>query len=127
MKLRIRGDSIRLRITQPELAKMQSSNEVSDAIHFGADSKVVYSLLATPDVTSPEARFVSGTFLVRLPQPTFDHWANSDEISIHGEQSIADTGILSILVEKDFTCLQPREGEDDSEMFANPDAGKAEC
>ncbi len=127
MKLRIRGDSIRLRVTRPELAKMQSSSEVSDAIHFGANSKVVYRLVATSDVTSPEATFDSGTFLVRLPQSTFDHWANSDEISIHGEQKFDSSASLAILIEKDFTCLQPREGEDDSEMFANPDAGKAEC
>ncbi|MGH8167708.1 MAG: DUF7009 family protein [Woeseiaceae bacterium] len=34
---------------------------------------------------------------------------------------------LSILVEKDFACLAPREGEDDSDKFPNPLEGKATC
>jgi hypothetical protein len=127
MKIRIQGNSIRLRVTQPELAEMKSTNVVSDAISFGGQSAVTYRLLATQDVSSPEASFDAQMFEVRLPQSTFNQWADSNEISIHGAQNIGGGDELSILVEKDFACLQPREGEDQSEMFANPDAGKVEC
>jgi hypothetical protein len=35
--------------------------------------------------------------------------------------------MLRILVEKDFACLAPREGEDESDMFPNPLSGKETC
>ncbi|GIT14245.1 MAG: hypothetical protein CM1200mP36_00010 [Gammaproteobacteria bacterium] len=43
---------------------------------------------------------------------------------IVGEQSLDDGGRLKILVEKDFVCLAPREGEEDeADMFPNPRRG----
>ena len=40
-------------------------------------------------------------------------------MSLRGEQSLGD-GTLSLLIEKDFKCLTPREGEDEYDGFANP-------
>ena len=53
-------------------------------------------------------------------------WALTEQVSMEGEQFLDDGGKLTILVEKDFTCLAPREGEDESDMFPNPqaDSGK---
>ena len=44
-----------------------------------------------------------------------------------GEQVLDDGAKLAILVEKDFACLAPREGEDESDMFPHPDAGSSAC
>jgi hypothetical protein len=44
-----------------------------------------------------------------------------------GEQVLDDGAKLTILVEKDFACLTPREGEDESDMFPNPDDDGAKC
>ena len=33
----------------------------------------------------------------------------------------------TILVEKDFQCLAPREGEDESDMFPHPDGDSTTC
>ncbi len=48
---------------------------------------------------------------------------------VAGEQRLDDGALLSILVEKDFACLAPREGEDDSDMYAHPEADneQAQC
>jgi hypothetical protein len=54
-------------------------------------------------------------------------WAASEQVSIEGEQTLDDGEKLSILVEKDFACLAPRPGEDESDMYANPDVDSAEC
>jgi hypothetical protein len=34
--------------------------------------------------------------------------------------------VLGILVEKDFACLAPREGEDESDMYPHPEAKQGE-
>jgi hypothetical protein len=47
-------------------------------------------------------------------------WAASELVSIDGEQGLDDGSVLRILVEKDFACLAPRAGEDESDMFPHP-------
>ena len=54
-------------------------------------------------------------------------WAESENVSIASEQLLDDGGQLKILVEKDFACLAPREGEDESDMFPHPDADSESC
>ena len=47
--------------------------------------------------------------------------------AITAEQVLDDGGVLNILVEKDFACLAPREGEDESDMFPHPLEGQESC
>ena len=64
---------------------------------------------------------------MRLPESSVRAWANSEQVSIIGEQQHKNGDKLDILVEKDFSCLTPREGEDESDMFPHPKAGEDEC
>jgi hypothetical protein len=64
---------------------------------------------------------------VRLPETTVLAWASSEQVSIEGEQVLADGAKLKILVEKDFVCLTGRDDEDESDMYPHPEAGKAHC
>ena len=34
--------------------------------------------------------------------------------------SRSNDGVFRILVEKDFTCIEPRDGEDQSDLYPNP-------
>src|SRR5690606_41469691 len=60
---------------------------------------------------------------VTLPKATVERWTRPDEVSIRGEQPIGGGETLKILVEKDFECLTPREGEDQPDLFPNPAQG----
>ena len=64
---------------------------------------------------------------IRLPETLVLAWVTTEQVSIQGEQILDDGEKLSILVEKDFACLAPRSGEDESDMFAHPDVDRAEC
>lgn len=127
MKLRIQGDSVRMRITRPELERMQNDGGISETVNFGPDRKLDYRITASDDAAALRAEFSSGGIVISIPRPTFDQWAGTDEISIRGEQPVAGDQSLKILVEKDYACLSPREGEDDSDKFPNPEAGKRTC
>jgi hypothetical protein len=128
MKLRIRGNSIRLRLSRAEVAQMTSAGTVVDRIDFGT-SQLEYRVSGDSAADRPSARFDGAAVDVRLPEAAVARWAGSDaEVSIEGTQAIdGDAEGLRILVEKDFACLKPREGEDDSDMFAHPEAGQLQC
>ncbi len=61
-------------------------------------------------------------FGYRLPEPSTSHWALTEtEVSIRCCHPNG-RGDLEILVEKDFECLEPREGESQANRFQNPKA-----
>jgi hypothetical protein len=113
MKLRIRGNSLRLRLSRGEVTQLAENGRVEDAISFGP-SKLTYVL-----ETSAEGR-VGATYedhriVVTLPKDRAASWTSSDEVGIESD------GEVKILVEKDWSCLKPRSGEDDSDAFPHPE------
>ncbi len=126
MKLRIRGNSLRLRVTRGELETIADQGRVAEQVDFGT-SQLHYALVRDPAADAPSAHFDGQSIEVRLPAAAVDAWAGDEsEVSIDAEQALAE-GSLRILVEKDFACLQPRAGEDESDMFAHPDTGAHTC
>jgi hypothetical protein len=125
MKLRIRGNTLRLRLTRPEVDELAERGEVRDGIAFGvaAADRLGYSLVTSDDATAPCAALSSKGITVTLPKALARDWAFSDTVGIGAEQSIGAGEALRILVEKDFACLKPREGEDDGDAFPNPQQG----
>lgn len=115
MKLRIKGDSIRLRLSQTEVTNFLETDECHDAIHFG-DSTLHYSLLASDSATNVGCSFIKDRVTVTVPLEQGKKWA-SDETEVGFS---ADQDNLYILVEKDFACLTPRAREDESDNFPNP-------
>lgn len=45
--------------------------------------------------------------------------ASIEQVSIEAEEILDDGDHLKILLEKDFACLAPREGEDESELYSH--------
>lgn len=119
MKLRIRGDSLRLRLTRSEVQQLRETGSVVETIHFGA-TKLEYELCSA-DVQVPVARFDGNRIQVSLPRAQANAWADGDQVSITAAQAL-EHGSLALLIEKDFRCLAPRVGEDDGDAFPNPDA-----
>jgi hypothetical protein len=119
MKLRIRGNSIRLRVSKAELSKIASTGAAEDAVRFAPGAVLRYGLQVRSG-GSLGAEWAEGAVRVFVPRSSIEHWLQPDEVSIEGEQAIGEGELLRILVEKDYTCLAPRSGEDDSDLFANP-------
>ena len=126
MKLRIRDNSVRLRLTRGEVDTLRDEGLVSARTVFPAGREFQYVLESSPASVSPGAFLSDCVMTVRLPETTVLAWAATDQVSIQGEQLLQDGDKVSILVEKDFTCLSPREGEDESDMFPHPQADSVE-
>ncbi len=117
MKLRIRENTLRIRITQSELEVICTGDELKSSIHFPNGAQLSYSLFPSKNQDT-QVVFEDCSIIVHL-SPT-DIETLSDDANV-GIQSIynTDNGFLDLLIEKDFTCLHPR-GIEDNDTFPNP-------
>jgi len=122
VKLRIRDNTIRLRLTRGEVAALCDKGIVSGRTGFPGGRDFQYAVESSPANVSVGAFLSDNVMTVRLPENTVLAWASTEQVSIDGEQLLADGESVRILVEKDFACLAPREGEDESDMYAHPKA-----
>lgn len=118
MKLRIRGNTLRFRLTQSEVAELERTGYVAEAVHFAPDQTLSYRLESTEDSTI-KASFRNQAISVAIPVAALAAWANSDQVGIETNIPSAQSS-LRILIEKDFACLTDRVNEDDSDAFPNP-------
>lgn len=121
MKLRIRGNSLRLRLTQREVASLMSHGEVVERIEFGVNNALDYRLGISETATECHAVMGSSGIAVFLPASVAMDWAQGDAITIEAAQPLGSNAFLQLKIEKDFACLVDRPGEDDKDAFPNPD------
>lgn len=123
MKLRIRGDSIRMRLKISEVERIGASERIVEKTNFPG-SALTYSL-DVADIGQIEARFDGGELAVTLPVKAAEKWAHDDTVSLAEDIKLANAATLSVLIEKDFECLAPgqhRDHEDDEDAFPHPSA-----
>jgi len=127
VKIRIRDNSLRLRLTRSEVEAMREVGTVTSNTGFPGARQFRYSLQSSPASDNPAAFYAENEITVRIPETTLLAWVTTEQVSITGDQVLDDGQVLSILVEKDFACLAPRDGEDESDMFAHPDNDTGAC
>ena len=120
MKLRIHGNSIRLRLGRSDLATLLERGAVEERVGFPSGNSLRYRLERS---TAPaaEAAFAGDAIVVRFPAQAIVAWADPAEVSMIAECAVAGC-VLRLLVEKDYQCLAPRDDEDDADLFPNPSA-----
>jgi len=119
MKLRIHGNSLRLRLSQSEVAQFSKTGFVEDSIQFGPGATFAYALESLSSVSAPQALYANGFLRIQVPRTEGTNWACSDCVGMSGDQSLESGKQLSILIEKDFQCLH---GDDarDPDAYPNP-------
>ena len=126
MKLRIQGNSLRLRVTRSELDKFASSGRIEETIYFAADerSRLTYALERSRDASAMAIRFEPGAIAVILPADSADAWRASDKEGIYATVDLGPRGILEVSVEKDFACLH-RDEAGNADSFPNPHSARS--
>ncbi|HTT41961.1 MAG TPA: hypothetical protein VMG33_02750 [Steroidobacteraceae bacterium] len=122
MKLRIKGASLRLRLTQKEVRALSEEGQVEEQVPFAPGALLIYRLRrdgATPQI---RASFSDGIVEILVPEKMADAWCASDQVTLAHSQPVPQ-GALQITLEKDFACLAPRADEDESDNFPHPQAG----
>jgi len=118
MKLRLQGNSVRLRLNQQEVAQFSKMGFYEDTIQFGSGARLSYSIEASFQLTSPQVAFKNGSIQIKIPNSLGMEWATTDQVGISAEQTIENDKSLSILIEKDFKCIHSDEHE--PHAYPNP-------
>lgn len=123
MKLRIRENSVRLRLKRGEVDQIASGKSIIEETRFPG-SVLTYRLDVSDDGKF-STDFNEGNLVICVPVSELKQWAETDQVSMVAEQALQDSGTLSLLIEKDFSCLAPghhRPDEDDVDTYPHPQA-----
>ena len=124
MKLRVKENSLRLRLLRSEVETLTSVGFVSEDIRFGAgtDQALRYTLVSSGEVEEITVQFVENQILVLLPESVAAGWTGSDQVGIESTQKIDEDCSLIVLIEKDFVCLERPNDPDHDDAFPHPTA-----
>lgn len=121
MKIRIKGNSVRYRLSQTDVRTLADTGRVVETTQFGpADAQVFrYALEAREGLTDLQAAFADGCITLYLPAEAAHVWPHEERVGFENQVLVAPAVLLHLLVEKDFTCLDET-AEDQSDNYPNP-------
>ncbi|SRR5229473_6979992 len=82
MKLRIHGDSLRLRLNRSDVEQFRASGLCAASLRFDSSSQLTYMLETSSQLTAMEVRYLQDCIRVLLPFDLAQEWAGSDRISL---------------------------------------------
>src|SRR5258706_714397 len=98
MKLRINGNSIRLRLSKPEVEKLSVDAYLEEHTSFGSNT-FVYALQSKDSGKELFAEFVDGKITVFISRVLIKDWAVNDVIGFNATMRVNDAESLHILLE----------------------------
>lgn len=125
LKLRIKGNTLRLRVSRSEAAKLVAGERVEDAIQFTAapESRLSFGLQGGPQSKPVAIEWKTQSVRVLISEEKMKTWALETEVGIYETIDLGAAGSLAVAIEKDFACLDGSD-EENADSFVNP---KAAC
>lgn len=118
MKIRIKGNSLRYRLTKSDVERFATEGYIEEEINFGA-ARLTYSLQKTA-IGNLFTTFENSNITLYMPISMAEEWVNTDRVGF--EKKEVD---MHLLIEKDFKCLD-NVAEDQSDNYPNPLAQNAQ-
>jgi len=124
MKLRIKCNSLRLRIARSEVTNLLAGECLEETIQFAPETVATftYALKKDTSLSRPTVEYSRNKVTVLIPADQANAWGATDQVGIAEDISLGDLGSLALLIEKDFACLD-RSEEENEDTFPNPNAG----
>jgi hypothetical protein len=120
MKLRIRTNTVRVRLDQRDVEALSAERIVSDEFRYGPDPEHMLRYgIALRSVEHICIHPESDGFLIAVPEHRGREWIEKDSISLRARGPLPGFESIDILIEKDLACLTPRD-EEDRHAFPNP-------
>ena len=116
MKIRIKGNSLRYRLTRTDIDTFTKNGYLEEQTNFGGD-KLTYAIKSC-ETDNLSATFKNNNIILLMPANMVKEWAETERVGFENK-----TGDFYLLVEKDFKCLDNVE-EDQSDNYPNPLANK---
>jgi hypothetical protein len=106
MKLRIQGNSLRLRLSEQEVTQFAQTGRVEEVVAFGpgVEQSLHYVLVQREAIAAITVDFTGHTVMVCVSEPAAVAWATNSHSHL---SAVVDNGTapgLKILIEKDLDC-----------------------
>jgi hypothetical protein len=118
MKIRLKGNSLRIRLSKPEVTALANNRELEDYTSFGANS-LAYRVRTTPQGDALSAFFDHNTITLLVPASLLNGWADNEIVGFDAHMPLPGNEQLYLLLEKDFKCID-RTSEDESFNYDHP-------
>jgi hypothetical protein len=119
MKIRIKGNSIRIRVTRSEIEQFGNTGRLEERTEFGGNA-FVYVLSIAGESKDLSAGFIDGKMTVTVPESITKEWTTTERVGYEHNMPIGGGKYLYLLIEKDFKCID-NEAEDQSDHYEHPD------
>jgi hypothetical protein len=119
MKIRIRGNSIRYRLTRTDVSRMGTDGVVEETTRFPDGNRFHYRLERSAAIKELQATYAENRITLLIPDDRVREWTGSEIIGFRHHVPLPDGSELLLLVEKDFACLD-HTLEDQSDNYPNP-------
>ncbi len=119
MKIRIKGNFVRFRLSQKEVSELAQTGRIVETTCFGPGQVFEYALEAKAGITGLQAGFDGRSIIMYLPSEAARTWHADPRIGFENQTEVAPGVLLNLLLEKDFTCLDDTM-EDQSDNYLNP-------
>lgn len=122
MKIRLKDNSLRLRLMQQEVEQFNREGKVTTTSQLGPSlvQTLSYSLIKDEEGDEVSATFIANHIKIYVPLEIAEKWMQDDQVGFEEQMPLDEGESLHILVEKDFRCLQARPHEEESDSFPNP-------
>jgi hypothetical protein len=120
MKLRLKGNSVRVRLDRWDIEGLIDRERVVDGVRFGPGVALSYAVevgLAPRD--RQKASYADGHLKISIDREDAEEWLASDRVGFDHEQ-VVDGGVVRVLLEKDFACIDRPRGEEADDVYAFP-------
>lgn len=112
MKIRIKGNSLRYRLTQSDVTKLWETGCLEERTEFS--NKVFIYAIETANDNNLSSAFNNDKIILYMPKAMIDELYNTDKVGFNDKSDK-----VSLLVEKDFACIDNTD-EDQSDNYPNP-------
>ncbi|MGD0647594.1 MAG: hypothetical protein ABR971_06350 [Acidobacteriaceae bacterium] len=121
MKLRIKGNSLRLRVTPSDVEQLLRDGAVREHVQFTANpnDRLTYEVIRSSSGPTATVAYCLGNITVNVPEVQLKEWAGSNDVGIYTDVAVGDDQVLSVAIEKDFACLDLSDAENE-DTFPNP-------
>lgn len=118
MKIRIKGNSVRFRLTKSEVETLALNEEIFETTNFGK-TKFSYGVVLNTSIDDLQIKYHENFMILEVPYKKGKSWHTNAIIGFNHVQKTASADEIMLLLEKDFTCLD-NTLEDQSDNYPNP-------
>ena len=119
MKIRIKGNSVRIRLTRSEVDRFCDEGYLEEKTEFGNNS-LIYALQSMEGIPNLTADYSENKITLYVPAEIQNDWATNQTVGYENNMDLGNDNKLYLLLEKDFKCIDAPAHEDQSDNFENP-------